>query len=204
MFEDEAISDEELALRCQQGDMSAFEVLFERYQAPIRAYIYQIVHNYDDAACIAQEAFLKVFEKVNSFDVNRKFSSWFFTVSRNVAIDFLHSRRRKAMVTFSDLDRSEGDNIMEKNASGPSIAVDAGMVQEDSVEQLRIAMEQLPQIFREIIELIIFQGLSYEQASEILGGVSLGTLRSRMFHALKHLRRSLTSIAGENGLDLLE
>ena len=108
------------------------------------------------------------------------------------------------MVTFSDLDRSEGDNIMENNASGPSFAVDAGIVKEDSVEQLRLAMEQLPQIFREIIELIVFQGLSYEQASEILGGVSLGTLRSRMFHALRHLRRSLTSIAGENGLDLLE
>ena len=136
--------------------------------------------------------------------LNRKFSSWFYTVSRNVAIDFLHSRRRKAMVAPSDLDRSEGDNIMENNASGPSIAVDAGMVQEDSVEQLRAAMEQLPQIFARIIELIIFQASQLRTASEILGGIRLGTLRSRMFHALRHLRRSLTSIAGENGLDLLE
>ena len=60
MFEDEAISDEELARHAaKKVKMAAFEVLFERYQAPIRAYIYQIVHNYDDAACIAQDAFLK-------------------------------------------------------------------------------------------------------------------------------------------------
>ena len=204
MHEDKAISDEELALRCQQGDLQAFDELFDRYQRPIRAYIYQIVHNYDDAACIAQDAFLKVFEKVHSFDTKRKFSSWFYTVARNVAIDFLNSRRRKAMVTFSDLDRSEGGNMMENSASGQSESVDAGMVLSDSVDQLQQAMEELPQIFREIIELIIFQDLSYEQASEILGGVSLGTLRSRMFHALRHLRRSLSGIAGDKGLDLID
>lgn len=203
MDEEVAVSDEVLAERCQDGDMGAFEELFERYQRPIRAYIYQVVHNFDDAACIAQDVFLKVFEKVDSFDTKRRFSTWFYTVARNAAIDFLQSRRRRAMVTFTDLDRSEGDNTIQAVSPAASPLADARMIRGESVIHLRKAMDELPQIFREIIELIIFQELSYEQASEILGGVSLGTLRSRMFHALRHLRKLLAEVGGDEGLDLM-
>lgn len=197
------MSDEALARACQDGDLAAFDVLFERYQRPIRAYIYQVVHNFDDASCIAQDVFLKVFEKVGSFDTQRRFSTWFYTVARNAAIDFLHARRRKAMVSFTDLDRSDGDNTILEVSPGKSPKVETPLVQGESIEHLRAAMQRLPQIYREIIELVILQDLSYEEASQILGGVSLGTLRSRMFHALRHLRRILSDVAGYDGDDLL-
>ncbi|TVR41928.1 MAG: sigma-70 family RNA polymerase sigma factor [Planctomycetota bacterium] len=200
---EDTVSDEILAERCQEGDLASFELLFERYQRPIRAYIYQIVHNYDDASCIAQDVFLKVFEKVGSFDSSRRFSTWFYTVARNAAIDFLQSRRRRAMVSFTDLDRNQGDNTILSVAPGSSPLVDAGLIKGESVTHLRAALDELPQIFREIIELVVFQDLSYEQASEILGGVSLGTLRSRMFHALRHLRKILSEVAGDEGHDLM-
>ena len=58
-------------------------------------------------------------------------------------------------------------------------------------------------MYREIIELVIFQGMSYEDSSAILGGISLGTLRSRMFHALRRMRLMLKDAGGEDGLDLL-
>lgn len=199
----EELSDEELAARCQEGSLSAFEELYRRYQRPILAYIYQITRDYDEAACIAQDVFLKVFEKVGRFDVQRRFSTWFYTIARNASIDFLQSRRRRVMVTFTDLDRNDGDNSLLASNPGPSLPVDHRLRREEADEVLRRALAELPQIYREIIELVIFQERSYEDASRILGGVSLGTLRSRMFHALRHLRAMLANMAGETGANLL-
>lgn len=197
------LSDEQLAGRCQEGDLDAFEVLYARYQRPILAYIYQITRNYEESACIAQDVFLKVFENVGRFDTSRRFTTWFYTIARNASIDYLQSRRRRVMVSFTDLDRSEGDNTIAAVTPGKTPPVEARLGMSESKVMLKEAIAELPQIYREIIELVIFQELSYEEASEILGGVSLGTLRSRMFHALRHLRGSLEKVAGADGRDLI-
>lgn len=197
------VSDEDLLSRCQRGSLEAFEEVYRRYQRPILAYIYQITRNYEEAGCIAQDVFLKVFEKVDRFDIERRFSTWFYTIARNASIDYLQSRRRKVMVTFSDLDRNDGDNTILSVSEGKAPSIVERLDREEASDLLRDSLGKLPQIYREIIELIVFQELSYEQASEILGGVSLGTLRSRMFHALRHLRGSLQSIAGSDGENIL-
>ena len=196
-------SDEVLVARCQEGDFSAFEVLYQRYQRPILAYIYQITRNYEESACIAQDVFMRVFEHVDRFDIKRRFTTWFYTIARNAAIDYLQSRNRKAMVSFSDLDHDDEHDSVAVNtgAAGPSI--EAALSGSESKQLLSAALAELPQIYREIIELVIFQDHSYEEASVILGGVSLGTLRSRMFHALRRLRASLEGVAGKDGENLL-
>ena len=198
------LSDEELAANCQQGSLSSFEELYRRYQRPILAYIYQICRDYEEAACIAQDVFLKVFEKVDRFDTNRKFSTWFYTIARNASIDFLQSRRRRAMVTFTDIDRSDGDNTILAVSEGDAPPVEERLSSDEASGLLGEALADLPQIYREIIELVVFQDRSYEEASEILGGVSLGTLRSRMFHALRQLRDKLGKVGGASGLDLID
>lgn len=198
-------SDEELVGRCQAGDFTAFEVLYTRYQRPILAYIYQITRDYEASACIAQDVFLKVFEHVESFDLKRRFTTWFYTIARNAAIDHLHSRNRRAMVTFSDLDREESGTsepvVANAHASGEPI--ESTLARGESNALLSKALGDLPQIYREIIELVIFQERSYDDASAILGGVSTGTLRSRMFHALKRLRTQLEAVGGGDGRNLL-
>lgn len=198
-------SDEQLVGRCQAGDFSAFEVLYVRYQRPILAYIFQITRDYESSACIAQEVFLKVFEHVGSFDLNRRFTTWFYTIARNTSIDYLHSRNRRAMVTFSDLDREDsgaGEPVVA-NTHAVGEPIENTLARRESNVLLAKALGELPQIYREIIELVIFQERSYDDASEILGGVSPGTLRSRMFHALKRLRVSLEQVGGVDGHNLL-
>ncbi|MFW5882422.1 MAG: RNA polymerase sigma factor [Planctomycetota bacterium] len=196
-------SDEDLVAMCQQGSLTAFEEIYRRYQRPILAYIYQIARNYEESGCIAQDVFLKVFENVQRFDTDRRFSTWFYTIARNAAIDYLQSRRRRVMVTFSDLDRSEGDNTVLQVSRAVSEKVEARMSRDEANHALREALGELPQIYREIIELVIFQEMSYEEASEILGGISLGTLRSRMFHALRNLRQILARTCGWEGQNIL-
>ncbi len=195
--------DEELVQACQSGDFAAFEVLYRRYQRPILAYIYQIVRNYDEAGSIAQDVFLKVFEHVDRFDPTRRFSTWFYTIARNAAIDYLNARRRRAFVSFTELDRAEGDNVVLNAATASTVPVEERLAKGEAIQHLDIALAALPQIYREVIELVVFQERSYEEASQILGGVSLGTLRSRMFHALKRLRNGLEGAGGVQESDLL-
>ncbi|HYE04422.1 MAG TPA: sigma-70 family RNA polymerase sigma factor [Planctomycetota bacterium] len=199
-----ARSDEQLVAQCQSGDFSAFEELYQRYQRPILAYIYQITRNYEEAACIAQDVFLKVFEHVDRFDITRRFSTWFYTIARNAAIDYLQSRSRKVMVTFTDLDRDDdGGSGIAGSAAAPAENVENQLARKEANGLLTAALDDLPQMYREIIELVIFQEKSYEDASVILGGISLGTLRSRMFHALRRLRTLLEKPGGQTGDNLL-
>ncbi len=195
--------DEVLVAQCQQGDFAAFEILYDRYRRPILAYIYQITRNYDESACIGQDVFLRVFEHLGRFDITRRFSTWLYTIARNASIDYLQSRSRKVMVGFTDLDRDEDSTSIAATAAAPGISVDAKLSRVESNKLLAEALAELPQIYREIIELVIFQELSYEDASVILGGMSLGTLRSRMFHALRRLRAILQAKGGENGENLI-
>lgn len=196
-------SDEELVARCQGGDYAAFEELYRRHHRPIMAYINQIVRDYDGTACIAQDVFMKVFEHVDRFDLSRRFTTWFYTIARNAAIDWLQARNRRPMVSFSDLDRDDDGTREPPGIQAPAVAIEATLARAESTAILGAALAEMPQIYREIIELVVFQDLSYEQASQILGGVSPGTLRSRMFHALRRLRTVIEERAGPGGRDLM-
>jgi RNA polymerase sigma-70 factor (ECF subfamily) len=196
-------ADEVLVAKCQNGDFAAFEIIYERYRRPILAYIYQITRNYDESACIGQDVFLRVFEHVGRFDITRRFSTWLYTIARNASIDYLQSRSRKVMIGFTDLDRDDESNSVAANAPASGVSVETKLSKAESNRLLADALADLPQIYREIIELVIFQELSYEDASAILGGMSLGTLRSRMFHALRRLRQILQAKGGENGENLI-
>jgi RNA polymerase sigma-70 factor, ECF subfamily len=194
-------SDERLAERCRDGDLAAFGILYERYRRPILAYLYQIVRDYDQAACIGQDVFLKVFQRADRYDPTRRFSTWFYTVARNTALDWLQARNRRPQVSFADVDDDEPSTPAPADRTSPE--ADERLQHRELAEVMAKALSELPQIYREIIELVVYQDMTYEAASEILGGVSLGTLRSRMFHALRLLRVRLEAVAGPDGKNLI-
>lgn len=197
-------TDEVLAARCQQGDYAAFELLYRRWQRPMLAYLYQLTRNYEDAGCLSQEVFLKVFNHVDRFDTARRFSTWLYTIARNSAIDFREAKSRRKGIPFTDLEREEEDAIgIADRTPAANAPVEERLNQGEANLLLRQAIEGLPTVHREIIELVAIQGMSYEEASRILGGASLGTLRSRMFHALRLLRERLEPVGGTDGNRLI-
>ena len=196
-------TDEALLKRCQKGDYTAFEEVYQRYHRPILAYIYQMVQNYEDARNLTQEVFLKLFEKSESFDSKRRFSTWFYTVARHSAIDFLQSRHKRSSVNISAFEGQDGSNHILSSILASNTDIAKGVMSKEAGDYLRQALQRLPVIYREIIELVVFQDCTYSQASEILDGISEGTLRSRMFYALKLLREQLTSVGGYHGENLI-
>ena len=181
-------SDEELMRRTQNGDRQAFSLLYERYSASVLSYLYRMLGNVEDVESIGQEVFLRAFRFAPTYRYPQKFSTWLFTITRNLAIN--QSRRRK---------RSPVRNITELNLEGVDISGDPYQVasratddleKQEEIARVLKALDDLPTDQKEVIVLGVFQDLSYAEIEDITGTKAV-TLRSRMFHGLKRLARTL-------------
>jgi RNA polymerase sigma-70 factor (ECF subfamily) len=181
-------SDEELMRRTQQGDKQAYALLYERYSASVLSYLYRMLGNVEDVESIGQEVFLRAFRFAPTYRYPQKFSTWLFTITRNLAIN--QSRRRR---------RSPVRNVTELNLEGVEMSGDPyqvaaratdDMERQEEIVQVLKALEDLPADQKEVIVLGVFQDLSYAEIEDITGTKAV-TLRSRMFHGLKRLARTL-------------
>jgi RNA polymerase sigma-70 factor (ECF subfamily) len=189
-------SDEDLMRRTQQGDKQAFSLLYERYSASVLSYLYRMLGNVEDVESIGQEVFLRAFRFAATYQYPHKFSTWLFTITRNLAIN--QSRRRK---------RSPIRNITELNLEGIDMSGDPYQVaaratddleKQEEIARVLKALDTLPTDQKEVIVLGVFQDLSYAEMEEITGTKAV-TLRSRMFHGLKRLGRTVGGGEGEEG-----
>jgi RNA polymerase sigma-70 factor (ECF subfamily) len=181
-------SDEDLMRRTQEGDQQAYSMLYERYSASVLSYLYRMLGNVEDVESIGQEVFLRAFRFAATYRYPQKFSTWLFTITRNLAIN--HARRRK---------RSPVRNVTELNLEGVDVSGDPYQVataatddveKQEEIARVLKALDDLPTDQKEVIVLGVFQDLSYAQMEEITGTKAV-TLRSRMFHGLKRLAKMI-------------
>jgi len=174
--------------RTQEDDRQAFSLLYERYSASVLSNLYRMLGNLEDVESIGQEVFLRAFRFRATYRYPQKFSTWLFTITRNLAIN--QSRRRR---------RSPIRNITELHLDGMDISGDPYQVaaratddveKREEIARVLIALDTLPMDQKEVIVLGIFQDLSYAEMEDITGTKAV-TLRSRMFHGLKRLARSV-------------
>jgi RNA polymerase sigma-70 factor (ECF subfamily) len=92
-------SDEELMKRTQNGDRQAYSMLYERYSASVLSYLYRMLGNVEDVESIGQEVFLRAFRFAPTYRYPQKFSTWLFTITRNLAINQSRRRRRSPCAT---------------------------------------------------------------------------------------------------------
>ena len=180
-MDDRTASDEDLMLRLQRRhDEDAFSTLFARYRAAITSYLYRLVGNRTEAESIAQEAFLRILEKADHYQHPRRFSTWFYTIARNLATDFLKKKRAVVPDDFHGL----AESLQALKVPEPH---DRASWQED-LHQLVAALYELPLPYREVVVLRALQELSYREIAHIVGCPE-STARSRMDYGLDFLRK---------------
>ncbi|HVT88161.1 MAG TPA: sigma-70 family RNA polymerase sigma factor [Tepidisphaeraceae bacterium] len=182
-------SDEQLMRRAQQGDRQAFSLLYERYSASVLSYLYRMLGNVEDVEAIGQEVFLRAFRFAASYRFPQKFSTWLFTITRNLAINTARRKKRSPVRNVTEL-HLEGMDLSGDPYQVAARATDDVEKREEVVRVLK-ALDDLPSDQKEVIVLGVFQDLSYAQMEEITGTKAV-TLRSRMFHGLKRLGRMLS------------
>ncbi|HEB13326.1 MAG TPA: sigma-70 family RNA polymerase sigma factor [Actinobacteria bacterium] len=167
------VSDEQLVFRVNQGDSSAYESLFERYQGAIYNFSYSIVGNREDAKDVAQEAFIKVFEALPRLS-QLNFSAYLYRTARNIAIDEIKAKKRFGRPDILEI--KEETNIH----ADPQRALLLGEQQ----AQVKAVAQRLPEDQRTALTLREIQELPYEQISSIMdmpkNSVGVLLMRARM------------------------
>ncbi len=172
------LSDEELFALTVEGEREAFHLLVDRYEAKAVHTARSIVGSYETAREVAQEAFLKVYAARDRFDPKRKFSTWFYRILRNQAVDRL---RRTAPGTPGGTVELVGD--WNTQDAGPVHTASAT----ERKELVRRILDALPHQFREVLILRDLQSLSCADIGERVGATP-GTVRWRLHHARKLFR----------------
>ena len=184
----EDLLDEELIVRFQNGDRPAYTILVNRYKDRIVNFIYRFTGDLDSAEDLAQETFLKLYIKKDSYKKIAKFSTWLYTIAGNLAKTELRKIKRRQTYSISDLSRNEREFIIRDNSY---------LKEEKSDDKetlfLQESIMELEQDFRTIIILREIQELSYENISKILQ-LPLGTVKSRINRGKLKLREILITM----------
>jgi len=179
-------TDEELLRAIAVGASDAFDELFTRYARRTYGLLNRLAAGRADPEDLLQDTFLRVVQHASEFRAGASFRPWLFTIARNIAYNAVaYADRRNGLevkMDPSDLNPLEREHY----------ALDPGTVAEENElkRMLPDALDRLPLYHREILVLIFFEGLTYDEAAEVTGDPA-GTLRSRIFHALKKLREML-------------
>lgn len=176
-------SDELLAKKAKEGDMNAFEELFNRYKKAILNFIYRLIGNKETAEEVAQETFLKAYNNLDIFDPDRKFSTWVYTIARNLAKNAIRDKRyfrdvslEKAVFEEEEIVRLK-DIIADPKAGPDTIAED-----EELAAEAQKVLDSMPLKYKEVITLCSIQGLTYKEAAAILG-CSIASISMRLDEA---------------------
>jgi len=168
--------DSELVRKCRRGDKAAFETLVDHYERTIFNAAYRMLDSPDDAKDVTQTVFLKVYERLDSYDPKYRFYSWIYRIALNESINLLNGRKRLTQV---DEEQVSDWETPEENVRSEQLC--------DRVQE---ALMLISDEYRSVIVLKHFMGCSYSDISGILQ-IQEKTVKSRLFTARQRLRDTL-------------
>lgn len=179
------MTDEQIIGRVRGGETRLFEELVRRYQGQVYGMAARLVGGRGDAEDVAQEAFLKAFRGLEGFKGDAKFSTWLYRITWNVCTDWLR-RNRKPGRRPSSIDETP-------EVADSRVDVAGSLVESERREEIRRALDGLPDKYRSVVTLMYFQKMSYDQISAVLG-LPLKTIETRLYRARRMLREALSTM----------
>jgi RNA polymerase sigma-70 factor (ECF subfamily) len=185
-----ALDDALLVSAARAGHHSAFVELYERHSRKVLPRIYRITKNREDAEDAFQDAVLRAFLHIKGFEGRSNFTSWLTRIATNSALMVLRKRRGGAEISIEQM-CDDSDNSRAWEPPDYSETPEACYARRESEELLRNAIQRLPCIFRDAVELQHAQEYSSGQVAEELG-ISLSAAKSRLMRARRTLGRRLS------------
>jgi RNA polymerase sigma-70 factor (ECF subfamily) len=175
------------------GNDAAFTVLVTKYQDALTNYLNMMVGNYDVAADLAQETFLRVYRNINRYSNIYQFSTWLYRIATNLAIDEMRYRKRRGQVFYNnvwDSSRTNESDQPEMQISDVRRGPRDEFLRKESSQLLGDAIRSLPEKYRTAFIMKEIQELPYETIAQVLK-CSPGTIKSRLHRARELLQRKL-------------
>ena len=177
--------DAELVKLVLAGDTELYAVLVNRYRTRVSRYVERFMYDVENARDVTQDVFIKVYGALDSFDPRFKFSTWLFRIAGNAAIDHLRRRRVRTL----PLEYPPGENGEARAVDPPETRPNPHeeLTRRRLREALSVAIDRLPDDYRELISLRHYGEMPYEEIAE-LKGMPLGTVKNKLFRARQALR----------------
>ena len=189
-----AMSDHELVELYEQGVDRAFDVLLERNQEALFAYIMRLTQDVDQANDVFQETFMKAIVCIRShqYKTTGKFSAWLMRIAHNLVIDLLRTNRN-----MPQYDGDMQNNVLYNNVRLAQECCEEDMLRQADLTTLEKMIGMLPPVQQEIVHLRFYEDLSFKEIAQITN-VSINTALGRMRYATLNLRKMIT----DNSLEL--
>jgi RNA polymerase sigma-70 factor (ECF subfamily) len=174
--------------RLRRGDLNALSELIGRYQNRLYRYILRMVRQPAEAEDLFQQTWLKVVEKIRSFDENRNFDAWLFTLARNLVID--HLRRIHPESLDEPLTHGEhGETAADRIPSRGNAPFDLALAAERRM-QIGEAIAMLPIMYREVLSLRFEEEMNLEEIAQVTG-IPVSTVKTRLHRSMEQVRYML-------------
>lgn len=182
--------DAALMLRVKEGDRAAFETLVDKYKQPVMNLVCRTVRDYDEAEDIAQHVFLQVYKSAHRYRITAKFTTWLFTIARNLALNEIRRRSRHPAESMDAPRPGEDEAPLRELAVRDQFSPPEAMLHEELKAKLEEAIRDLPENQRTAILLCQEGDVSYEQIAQILD-CSLSATKSLIHRGRETLKAKL-------------
>lgn len=180
------LTDGELITDAIGGREDGFEELVRRYQRPITGYVFRMLGDYESSLDVTQEVFIKVYNSLQRYSSDYKFSTWLYRIAHNAAID--HMRRNS--VNTQSLETENADGTYQLQIESPNPSPEQDRERSEWRAEIDQVVKRLPEAYKQLILLRHAQDLSYDEIAEITQ-LPLGTVKNRLFRAREMMREIL-------------
>ncbi len=181
-------SDEQLISAISAGDATAFDELFNRHATAIKSRLQRMLRDEAAAEDVLQDTFLRVWTRSEQYSGTGPAGAWLIRTATNLALNHLRTLRRRPAQPLDGSPDEDGTRtsrgIVDNASAGPDLLCE----QSENRALLRVLIDALPDTQREVLQLMIEQGMDIAQVAQQLG-IARGTVKSRLHYARAHLQR---------------
>jgi len=171
-----------------KGDAAAYKKLMKKYHDAIFNFIFRMVRDREQVEDLTQEAFIKAFSSLASFNEEYAFSTWLYKIATNNSIDYI--RKKKLQLYSIDKPVESGDSEFVFELPDDSFEADKDLISDQRARLLNTAIDHLPEKYRKVIRLRHTEERSYEEIAKILK-LPIGTVKAHIFRARELLYKQL-------------
>ena len=173
-------TDESIVAKVTSGDIDAYAEIMARYELKLHRYVVYLIHNQTMADDVVQDTFIKTYQNLKGFNPKYKFSSWIYRIAHNEAMNAIKKERHTADYDINELHDTGYDQQIEE-------LIDSDILK----EHVHGCLDKLDPKYREVIQLIYFERMKYDEVSDILQvptstiGVWLSRAKNRLKETCK-------------------
>jgi RNA polymerase sigma-70 factor, ECF subfamily len=186
------MNEQEMIQSARNGSVESFNQIVIRYQDLVYRQAYYMLHDHARAEDITQESFIRAYNSLSKYR-GGSFRAWLLRIATNACLDELRQQKRRKMFPFSFLSSADDTKDAEEYLPDGNRSVEEQVERSELYRLLQKHLEQLDPKYQAVITLMDMQGISYEEAAQVLR-IPMGTLKSRLVRARRQLCLSLDRV----------